>query len=98
MEITETELIEFAKVILAKTELEKPKAKTIEQNEKEELERFKKMGYRIVKPFTKVLPIRNGKRAGELVEFFGYVMKRDRRVFAKVFTTQKRNKLENVWA
>ena len=98
MELTETEIETIAKMVLAEIKKQKPKKPSNEQLEKETLEKFEKMGYKVIKPFTKVLPIRKGKRKGEMVEHFGYVMKRDRNVFAKVFTTQKRDKLEIVWA
>jgi hypothetical protein len=96
MEATETEINKIVKIVLAN--LEKPKKPSVDDNEKEALKKFEKMGYKIVKPFVKVLPIRSGRKKGELVEHFGYVMKRDRNVFAKVFTTKDRTKLENVWA
>lgn len=98
MDFNETDLKEIVKIVISNLE-QKPKAENIiEQNEKETLKKFEKMGYKIIKPFTKVLPIRKGKKKGEQIEYFGYVMKRDKNIFAKVFTTNNRNKLENVWA
>ena len=99
--MNEAELQQIAKIVLAsleKLEAQKQKKPTIEENEREQLEHFKKMGYKILKPFKKMLPVRYGKNKGELVEHYGYVMKRDRNVFAKVFSTKSRTKLENVWA
>lgn len=97
MNITETEVNEIVKLVLC--EINKPsKNEVIEQNEKDTLKKYEKMGYRVIKPFVKVLPIRSGKNKGKPKEYSGYVMAKETRVFAKVFTTEKRDKLENVWA
>jgi hypothetical protein len=99
--MNEAELQQITKLVLTSLEkLEKQKTKkpSVADNEREQLQKFEKMGYKILKPFKKMLPVRYGRNKGELVEHFGYVMKRDRNVFAKVFSTKSRTKLENVWA